>query len=157
MKEGNRLDCPSCDLTLYFNPTCSAAALIFDSQNRLLIIERARDPSKGKFAVPGGFTDHGERLEEVVIREVKEEINLDLKFVQFYASFPNSYLYRGINYAVTDTYFLAHVDGFDDIEGQDDEVSGIHFVDPSEIPDEQWAFPSLRNVIKKYLVERSAG
>lgn len=154
MQGGNRLDCPDCELTLYFNPTCSAAALIFDAENRLLVIERARDPSKGKFAVPGGFTDHGERLEEVVVREVKEEVNLDLKSVRFYASFPNSYLYRGINYAVTDSYFLAHVESFSGIEGEVEEVSGIHFVDPAEVPEDQWAFPSMRNVIKKYLAER---
>ncbi|MDQ8203068.1 NUDIX domain-containing protein [Pelagicoccus sp. SDUM812003] len=150
-QQENKVECAACDFTLYFNPSCSAGALIFDGQGRLLVVERAREPSKGKFGIPGGFTDFGERLEHVVVREAKEETNLDLENVRFFASFPNPYHYKSVIYPVTDTYFLASVDSFDRMEAEKSEVSGIHFVDPKEVPEEQWAFPSLRNVIKLYL------
>lgn len=117
------------------------------------MVERAKDPSKGKYGIPGGFTDFGERLEEVVVRETKEETNLDLLSVRFFASFPNAYVYRDVKYNVTDSYFLAKVDSFDDLVPEAEEVLGIHLVDPKKVPSEQWAFDSLRAAIAKYLSE----
>lgn len=154
LREGKRVECPNCGFTLYYNPTCSAGALVFDRSGRLLVVERANEPSKGKYGIPGGFTDHGERLEEVAVRETKEETNLDIHSVQFFASFPNIYTYREVSYAVTDTYFLAKVDSFDGIEAEAGEVAGLHLVVPEEVTQDQWAFESLRNVISKYLSER---
>lgn len=156
LEQGKCIVCPDCDFTLYFNPTCSAAALIFDPAGRLLVIERAREPSKGTYGLPGGFTDLGERLEEVVVRETKEETNLDIRSAQFFASFPNTYTYRGVAYAVTDTFFLAKVDSFDEIVAERGEVAGVHFVDPKTVPAEKWAFVSLRNAIAKYLEEQGS-
>ncbi len=154
LDEGKRVECPDCRFVLYFNPTCSAGALIFDREGKLLVVERANEPSKGKYGIPGGFTDLGERLEEVAVRETKEETNLDIHSVRFFASYPNTYTYRGVSYAVTDTYFLAQVDSFDGIEAEAGEVAGLHLVAPENVPGEQWAFDSLRNVVAKYLAER---
>lgn len=102
--------------------------------------------------MPGGFTDFGERLEEVVVRETKEEVNLDLDSATFFASYPNTYCYRDVAYAVTDTYFLATVESFEGTSAEQSEVAGIRFVDPNAVPDDQWAFPSLRAAIKKHLL-----
>ena len=41
--------------------------------NEILLIRRGREPFKGAYALPGGFLDYGERLEECVVREVHEE------------------------------------------------------------------------------------
>lgn len=154
LKQGKCIVCPDCDFTLYLNPTCSAAALIFDPAGKLLVIERAREPSKGTFGLPGGFTDLGERFEEVVVRETKEETNLDIHSARFFASFPNTYTYRGVAYAVTDTFFIAKVESFEGIVAQQGEVAGVHLVDPKTVPPEKWAFVSLRNAIAKYLAEQ---
>lgn len=153
LADEKRLDCASCNFVLYFNPTCSAAALIFDKSGRLLVVERAREPSKGKYGVPGGFTDFGESLEEVVVREAKEETNLNLTSASFFASFPNSYHYKNVTYAVTDTYFKSTVDSFEDVKLERSEIKSIQFVDITTVPSEKWAFPSLRNAIAKLLEE----
>lgn len=150
----NCVVCTSCEFTLFFNPTSSAGALIFDDAGRLLVIERAKEPSKGKYGIPGGFADFGERLEEAVVRETKEEINLDLVSATFFASFPNLYPYRDIQYAVTDSYFLGSVSSFENLEAEKSEVTGIRFVDPRSVPEDQWAFDSLKSVISKYLGKR---
>ncbi|MBF0695690.1 MAG: NUDIX hydrolase [Flavobacterium sp.] len=42
----------------------------------LLLIKRKNDPYKGKWAIPGGFVDQDEDLEDAAKRELKEETNV---------------------------------------------------------------------------------
>jgi 8-oxo-dGTP diphosphatase len=44
--------------------------------NDILLIKRGKDPFKGYYALPGGFLEPGEKLENCVIREVHEETGL---------------------------------------------------------------------------------
>ena len=53
-----------------------AAAAIIDKEGRILLQSRA---DRDLWGLPGGCQEVGERFEEVVIREVKEETNLDIK------------------------------------------------------------------------------
>ena len=53
-------------------------ALIFD-QDKLLIVERAGDPFKGFWSLPGGILETGEKLEAGVRREVLEETGLKVE------------------------------------------------------------------------------
>ncbi len=65
---------------IYPEPT--VGALIFNRNNRVLLVLSER--WGGKYVVPGGHIELGERIEESVLREVKEETGLDvydLKFV----------------------------------------------------------------------------
>ncbi len=49
--------------------------------NEILLIKRGAEPFKGNYALPGGFLDYGERLEECVVREVLEETGLSTRIV----------------------------------------------------------------------------
>ena len=45
---------------------------------KILLIKRKNQPFQGKWALPGGFVDYGESLEESAVREAKEETSLDV-------------------------------------------------------------------------------
>lgn len=49
------------------------------NRNRVLLVERARPPQKGYWSLPGGVLETGERLDEGICREVREETGLDVK------------------------------------------------------------------------------
>jgi len=49
---------------------------------KILLVKRASEPDKGKWSVPGGLVELSEKLEKTVIREVKEETNLDVEVVR---------------------------------------------------------------------------
>ncbi len=55
----------------------------------IVLIER-RYPPKG-LALPGGFVEVGETVEEAVIREMKEEINLDVIVLRQFGVYSSPY------------------------------------------------------------------
>lgn len=53
----------------------------------VLLIERKHPDGKKKWALPGGFVEDDEGLELAVKRELKEETNLSLKYLQQFHTF----------------------------------------------------------------------
>src|SRR4030067_2262609 len=58
-------------------PVVGVGAIILDGE-KILLEKRKNAPGKGKWSVPGGLVEHGEGVEQAVIREVKEETGLDV-------------------------------------------------------------------------------
>lgn len=59
-------------------PAIGVSALIFDQQERVLLIRRGRPPSAGLWHAPGGRLEAGESLVEACRREVREETGLEV-------------------------------------------------------------------------------
>ena len=53
-------------------------ALLFD-RDKILLVERGKEPLKGYWSLPGGVLEAGETLEEGIMREVREETGLEIK------------------------------------------------------------------------------
>lgn len=79
--------CPRCDLTVYFDPKVAVAVFI-EQAGRVLLIQRAVDPGKGKWALPAGFVDYDEAPEAAAVRETMEETGLQVQIDSLLAVFP---------------------------------------------------------------------
>jgi 8-oxo-dGTP diphosphatase len=53
-------------------------AVVRDAGDRLLLIRRGQEPSRGLWSVPGGRVEPGETGPDAVRREVREETGLDV-------------------------------------------------------------------------------
>jgi 8-oxo-dGTP diphosphatase len=62
----------------YKSPKLTVDGLILKDK-KVLLIKRKNYPFKGKWALPGGFVDYGEKTEDTAIREVFEETGLKTK------------------------------------------------------------------------------
>jgi 8-oxo-dGTP diphosphatase len=60
------------------HPVAGVGAAVVDG-DRILLVQRGRDPGKGLWAVPGGRLNFGETLREAARREVQEETGLDVE------------------------------------------------------------------------------
>ena len=84
--DGNkRYHCKYCKSIHYQNPK-PTATLICPKENEILLVQRAFEPGIGEWGLPGGFLELGETLEEGAKRELKEETNLNGKFIKLLGS-----------------------------------------------------------------------
>lgn len=72
--------CPHCGKVVekYRNPLPTVDIIIEVGQD-IVLIQRKNFPYG--WALPGGFVDYGESLEQAAVREAKEETNLDVKLL----------------------------------------------------------------------------
>ena len=67
-------------------PFLGVGALIFEGGN-LLLVERGKEPLKGYWSLPGGIVETGEKLEEAIRREVREETGLEVEPLSIFEIF----------------------------------------------------------------------
>jgi len=147
VNQQRKFTCSACGFQLFFNTASAVAVLIFrDSQ--VLFTVRARPPHQGKLDLPGGFVDFQESAEDALRREIREELNLTLADLSYFASFPNTYLYKQVEYQVLDLIYTCHARDWENCQPRDD-VSDFLFLDPHELDLDRLAFVSSRNALRK--------
>jgi 8-oxo-dGTP diphosphatase len=113
---------------------------------RVLIVQRGREPSLGKWTVPGGIVDLGERMREAAAREVREECGIEVTVGPVVGTL--DHIVRDENgsirfhYAIVD-FAATHVSGELRLN---DELMGAAWVTPDQF-DEYDVSPKARAVL----------
>jgi NAD+ diphosphatase len=85
-KDERAIRCPNCNTTIF--PKISPAIIVaIICDNKILLAHNSNFPDNW-YSLIAGYADIGESLEETVIREVKEEVGLDVKNIRYYKSQP---------------------------------------------------------------------
>ncbi len=77
----NHLSCPHCGKVVekYRNPF-PTVDIIIEVENGGIVLIKRKNPPFG-WALPGGFVDYGESLEDAAVREAKEETSLEVELL----------------------------------------------------------------------------
>lgn len=73
--------CTTCGFVRFDDPKVAVAAVITQA-DQILLVKRAIDPERGKWALPAGYVDRGEDPSLALIREVREETGLEVVTTQ---------------------------------------------------------------------------
>jgi len=110
------------------NPFLTVDAII-ETGGGIVLINR-KNPPPG-WAIPGGFVDYGETLEDAVIREAKEETGLDIRLIRQFHTYSEPK--RDPRHHTVSTIFIAEASGTP-VAADDAKEAGIFTKD--NLPDE---------------------
>lgn len=143
-----RLICTRCGAIAYSNPHVLVNTIVA-SGDRVLLCRRANPPSAGLWALPGGFVESGETLEEAAARETLEEtgVRLDPAELGLHAVVSLceiSEIYVG---------FLATIaEGTDLLCGP--ECADVRFFSEADMPWTEFSYPDIGVYLRIYFSER---
>ncbi|MFH1856727.1 MAG: NUDIX domain-containing protein [Candidatus Omnitrophota bacterium] len=144
----NKYSCNFCGWTYYKNVAAAVMVLLLLNYKILFTI-RAREPSKGKLDLPGGFVDRGETAEQALKREIKEELNIDLSRIDYIGSAVNEYPYKGITYNTCDLIFWAKIEEEPKVI-RNSEIEGYVLKNIDTINSKDLAFKSVEKAIQLF-------
>ncbi len=145
--------CPACGFLFFFNTAAAVVALITDQEGSLLVTKRAHNPAQGALDLPGGFVDAHETAEESLIREIREELSLEITSLRYLFSVPNIYEYSGLRYHTVDMAFACEVRDLNMVR-PGDEVAEIVFLRPEELDVNAFGLKSIKEIIARFIGRR---
>ncbi|MBW4465639.1 MAG: NAD(+) diphosphatase [Pegethrix bostrychoides GSE-TBD4-15B] len=81
--------CPNCGLVSY--PRLSPAVIMLIAREDEILLARAPRFPAGMYSILAGFVEPGESLEETVVREVREEVGVEIDQIRYFGSQPWPY------------------------------------------------------------------
>ena len=147
--------CENCGFELFMNPSSANVAIITNSKGEILVERRRNEPAKGTLDLIGGFVDPGERTEEAIVREIKEETGIEVEESQlrYLFSQPNTYNYSNFIVRTTDTFFHILIPSTTTFQAKDD-VAACWWVKKSELNTSEIGLDSVRKGTEKWLSQQ---
>jgi ADP-ribose pyrophosphatase YjhB (NUDIX family) len=128
--------CPGCGHVVFRGPKLAAGALVVQD-GKLLFNQRDIDPGLGKWGLPAGYVELGERVEEAATREVFEETGLEVRLEGLVG------VYTSLEPGVVLVIYQASIVGGKLLAGH--ETQAVGFFPPEALPD--LAFEQNRQII----------
>jgi 8-oxo-dGTP diphosphatase len=150
-KAGGRMRevCPACGFILYRNPVPGAGVLV-EMEGGIVLVQRGQPPFVGWWALPSGYIETDESVEQAAVRECREETGLDVELLELFGvySFPEGPVQSGIV-----IFYRARPVGGELSAGDDAQDVGIFH--PDTLP-EKLAFRTHREVLARWVRSRSS-
>lgn len=143
--------CTACGFR-YFHNVAVAVALLLKVGDDLLFARRAHEPGAGLLDFPGGFVDSGETLEQAMVRELAEELGLEVEPTALRYAFSgcNRYPFANVTYLTSDAFFLLELAERPLLQCADD-VAEAQWHPLTSIPWEQLAFATVAQAVERLL------
>lgn len=139
--------CQKCKKNHYFNQRPCIGAFIIENNN-ILLARRNMDPYNGWWDIPGGFMNIDETPQQAIIREVKEEIGLDITVTRLINFYPDVYDYKNVFIPTLNMYFLCTIKDNKEIK-LSEEMKDFKWFPLKELPS-NIAFKNAREAFKDY-------
>lgn len=142
------IQCPKCnhEIEIFRNPVPTVDILIEVESAGVILIKR-KNPPYG-WAIPGGFVDYGESLEEAAVREAKEETHIEVELLRQFHTYSDPR--RDPRQHTISTVYIAKGEG---IPEADDDALDIGVFTESNLP-EEIAFDH-RSILREYFTSRA--
>lgn len=134
--------CPNCHT--HFFPKISPAIIVAIISGDKILLANNANWAKGWFSLIAGYADVGESLEATVLREVKEEVGIDVRRIRYYASQP---------WSLSGSMMIGYVAEADDhqpIVVDEAEIAEAAWFRRGELPDHPTAVSIAGEMIDKF-------
>lgn len=147
------LNCGNCGFHFYINASAAVAALVKNSEGKLMLVTRGVEPDLGKLDLPGGFVDHHETIENALKRELDEELGLKVKSMQYAGSAPNEYIFSDFTVFTVDMAFEVEAETLENLHPHDD-ISGFRFYAEGEFSYDDIPASSMKLFVKQFFSKK---
>ncbi|MBI3486335.1 NUDIX domain-containing protein [Candidatus Daviesbacteria bacterium] len=134
---------------IYTNAKPCNGVIIENKKGEILLVKRKFPPKQGSWDLPGGFINPAESLEQSVVREIKEELEVELKREIYVKSYSDRYLFEGINYHTICVIFTGEIG--EQIPKAADDALELKFFPKDKIPYSEIGFDGIKLALKDYL------
>lgn len=137
--------CPACGLISY--PRLSPAIIVLIERGEEILLARGHQFAPGRFGIVAGFVEPGESLEEAVQREIREEVNLEVRNITYFGSQPWPFPH-GIMIGFRAQYAAG------EISLEDGELAEAGWYSPEDLPTVPQKLSIARRLIDAWATER---
>lgn len=122
---GRTIRCDKCgnEIIVYKNPVPTVDALIVHPGKGVVLVERRFEPLG--WALPGGFVEYDESVEDATVREAFEETGLRVKLDALLGVYSDPARDKRLH--TISTVFIALTDNPEDLKGGDDAAQAVFF------------------------------
>jgi len=138
--------CPRC-LALFYPRISPAVIVLVERDQKILLARNARSPV-GRFSIVAGFVETGESLEQAAVREVREEVGIEISDLRYYGSQPWPF---GRSLMVG--FYARSASGHIRVDGV--EVTEANWFALDQLPDLPAAISIARKMIDSFITERA--